>query len=128
MAAPVPPPAGVGAPATVGVPVAAAQQVCVPGLPPGASSLALVQTKIGPVYVPLQADGTPMLSALTPQQSTAVKAALGDFFAKASMGGIWYVLVKYVLCFAKGGRQKSSIRRMHHFPISRARPPSSTPK
>lgn len=83
---PVPPPAGVGAPAVVVT--TQQQQVCVPGLPPGAASLALVKTKIGPVYVPLAQDGTPMLHHLTPQQQTAVKAALGDFFARASMGGI----------------------------------------
>jgi hypothetical protein len=87
MAAAVPPPAPVAAPAVAaGVPVA--QQVCVTGLPAGAASLALVQTKIGPVYVPLAADGAPMLQHLTPQQQTAVKAALGDFFARASMGGL----------------------------------------
>jgi hypothetical protein len=82
---PVPPPAGVGAPA-VAVPVV--QQVCIPGLPPGAASLALVKTKIGPVYVPMEADGTPMFHLLTKQQQNAVKAELGDLLAKASAGGM----------------------------------------
>jgi len=61
---------------------------CIPGLPVGATGLALVPTKIGGVYVPLDAEGAPMMSHLTPQQQTAVKAALGDFLAKASMTGI----------------------------------------
>lgn len=98
MSVPVAPPATAAAPvaAATGVPVA--QQVCVPGLPPGAASLALVQTKIGPVYVPLNAEGAPMLEHLTPQQSQAVKAALGDFFARVSMGGICGLILCAIFC------------------------------
>lgn len=39
-----------------------------------------------------------MLNYLTPQQQTAVKAALGDFFAKASMGGICGLILCAIFC------------------------------
>jgi hypothetical protein len=90
---PVPPPAGVGAPA-----VAVPAQVCVPGLPAGATSLAKINTKIGVVYVPMNSEGHPMFEHLTKQQQNAVKAELGDYLAKASAGGICGLILCCIFC------------------------------